>query len=81
MYELSFVSSKSHPFPAHRFALNILVLYCATTSTLLCKKMENDQEHVMQHPGIILCMRPANESRRYNVTSSLIGWVHAQNDP
>ena len=24
-----------------------------------------------------LCMRPANERRRYNVTSSLIGWAHA----
>ena len=32
-------------------------------------------------PGIILCMHPANERRRYNVTSSLTGWVHAQNDP
>ena len=30
---------------------------------------------------IILCMRPANERRRYNVTSSLIGWAHTQNDP
>ena len=30
---------------------------------------------------IILCMRPANERRRYNVTSSLIGWPHTQNDP
>ena len=29
---------------------------------------------------IFLCMRPANESRRYNVTSSLIGWAFAQND-
>ena len=28
--------------------------------------------------GIILCMRPTNERRRYIVTSSLIGWVHAQ---
>ena len=26
-------------------------------------------------------MRPANERRRYIVTSSLIGWVHTQNDP
>ena len=26
--------------------------------------------------GIIMCMRPANERRRYSVTSSLIGWVH-----
>ena len=30
---------------------------------------------------IFLCMRPANERRRYNVMSSLIGWAHAQNDP
>ena len=32
-------------------------------------------------PGIILCMHPANERWRYNVTSSLIGWAHAQNEP
>ena len=34
-----------------------------------------------EEAGIILCMRPANERRRYNVTSSLIGWAHAQNKP
>ena len=28
--------------------------------------------------GIIFCMRPANERRRYNVTSSLIGWAHME---
>ena len=32
-------------------------------------------------PGIILCMCPANERRRYNVTSPLFGWAHKQNDP
>ena len=31
--------------------------------------------------GIVLCMRLANERRRYNVTSSLIGWAHAENYP
>ena len=31
--------------------------------------------------GIILCMGPANERWRYNLTSSLIGWMHIQNDP
>ena len=31
--------------------------------------------------GIILCMLPANERWRYNVTSSLIGWPHTQNHP
>ena len=30
---------------------------------------------------IILYMQPTNERRRYNVTSSLIGWAHIQNDP
>ena len=30
--------------------------------------------------GNILCMRPANERWRKSVTSSLIGWAHAQND-
>ena len=28
---------------------------------------------------INLCIRPANERRRYSVTSSLIGWAHTQN--
>ena len=31
--------------------------------------------------GIVLYMHPANEIRRYNVTSYLIGWAHIQNDP
>ena len=31
--------------------------------------------------GIILWMRPANERRRYIVTSSFIGWAHSQNNP
>ena len=26
-------------------------------------------------------MNPANERRRYNVTSSPIGWAHTQNEP
>ena len=32
-------------------------------------------------PGIILCVHPAKERRRFNVTSSPIGWVHTQNNP
>ena len=31
--------------------------------------------------GIILGMHPANERRRYIVTSSLNGWTHTQNTP
>ena len=38
-------------------------------------------QKMLQISGIILCMRPANERRRYNVTSSPIGWAHSQNDP
>ena len=32
------------------------------------------------YPGIILGMGSANERRRYNVTSSLLGLAHTQND-
>ena len=31
--------------------------------------------------GISVGMRPANEIRRYNVTTSLTGWAHTQTDP
>ena len=31
--------------------------------------------------GPFLCMRPANERRRYNVTLTLIGWAHTRNVP
>ena len=34
-----------------------------------------------QKSKINLGMGSANERRRYNVTSSLIGWAHTQNDP
>ena len=37
--------------------------------------------YTMNVAGIILCMRPANGRRRYNVTLFFIGWAHAQNDP
>ena len=35
---------------------------------------------LVQESGINLSMHPANEGRRYNVTSP-IGWAHTQNDP
>ena len=35
----------------------------------------------MPNAGTILRMRPANERRRHNITSSLIGWSHPQADP
>ena len=36
---------------------------------------------ITRYAGIILGMGSANERRRYIVTSSLIGWAHAKNDP
>ena len=33
----------------------------------------------VQETGLILGLRPANERRRYFVTTSLIGWVQAHN--
>ena len=38
-------------------------------------------KHVRHGSEIILCMHPANERWRYNVTPSLIGWAQTQNDP
>ena len=35
----------------------------------------------LEKAGIVLWMHPANERRRYIVTSSLICWVHTQNYP
>ena len=35
---------------------------------------------VRLYPGIILCMCPANERRRSNVTTFPIAWAHTQND-
>ena len=29
----------------------------------------------LHYTGLILCLRPANERRRYKVTPSLIGWA------
>ena len=48
-----------------------------TITALMCSGLV----YSTAYSGIILLMRPANERRRYNVTSSLIGWAHAQNDP
>ena len=39
------------------------------------------QAYELGIPGILLCMRPANERWRYTVTPSFIGWAHTQKDP
>ena len=37
--------------------------------------------NLVLHLGMILGMGSTNESRRYNVTPSSIGWAYIQNDP
>ena len=54
---------------------------CASASETTLKKMGKCVTLIHYEAGIILWMRPANERRRYIVTSSLIGWAHRQNDP
>ena len=50
---------------------------CGIQSCLRC----NSLMIVMTASRNILCMRPTNERQCYIVTSSLIGWVHTQDDP
>ena len=55
------------------------LLWPYTIITILCRA-----QPICWYPvyaGIILCMRPANKRRHCNETSSLIGWVHSQNNP
>ena len=40
-----------------------------------------DTQMMNNIPGLILGLRPVNERRRYFVTTSLIGWAHAWNQP
>ena len=43
----------------------------------------NKQNGISERPsvsGISLGMGPANKRRRYNVTTSLIGWAHTYTD-
>ena len=55
-----------------------MALHCNTISHWLGAYTEWSLKFTLQW---ILCMRPTNETWRYTVTSSLIGWAHTQNDP
>ena len=46
---------------------------------LFCFGCVSYQRGCVTYAGIVFSERPANERRHYNVTSSLIGWSHAQN--
>ena len=50
-------------------------------TTLQCNVVSFAQRINRMIPGDHVCMRPANGVRRYNVTSSLVGWVHKHSDP
>ena len=43
------------------------------------KNISSSEMSTVDNARIILCMRPANERRRQNVTPSPIGWAHSQN--
>ena len=51
------------------------------TQCLGCCEYNMKCSKIHWNAGIFLCMCPANEIWHYNVTSSLIGWVHSQNEP
>ena len=65
--------------------VNLHVLKCLCDKSVFVFQMAWCQFSVrvitLPCPGIILCMRPANERQCYIVTSPLIGWAHTQNDP
>ena len=54
-------------------SISYTIINAKTTPTTLT--------HLSQDLGIISSMRSANDRWRYNVTSSLIGWAHTQDDP
>ena len=87
---------KAHPVPCPDYNNCVLPTYTTTYSPLvlsgtstpgITRSIFKYWHHsdkgalCMAWTGIIFCVRPANERRRYNVTSSLIGWAHTQNYP
>ena len=80
-----FPSQDSIPkmFLVHLPWQNLLAWSWATGQAWISRpgKWISGNPQITDYAGIILCMRPSNERRRYNVTSSLIGWAHTQNDP
>ena len=51
---------------------------CDTTNMLrnFIRVTQRFLASIWHHVGLILGLRPANERRRYFVTTSLIGWAH-----
>ena len=62
--------------------MNTSLVWCSWTTGVVSgaeKKWHCSARGIVK-AGITLCVGSANARRRYNVTSSLIGWAHAQND-
>ena len=62
-------------------AVSIVDVCCIVNASLHLVRYNASVFENYLSTGIVLCMPPANERQRYNVTSSLIGWAHAQNYP
>ena len=56
-------------------------IFLMTTPPNLLVKLVFGIREEEDSAGIISWMCPTNESQRYNLTSSLIGWAHTQNEP
>ena len=61
-----------HRYKGHIMSADALAPYI--TKSLAAVLTVLDEQN---HAGLILGLRPANERRRYFVTTSLIGWAQA----
>ena len=60
---------------------NVLKWMFSIVKLLIHVMLYQVHKKLMGLAGFILCVIPANERRRYYVTSSLIGWAHPQKVP
>ena len=68
-----------YEFKNHTF--NITAIFPRRQWVKVVKVLRGFHLNVWLWPGIIQCIHWANERWCYNVTPSLIGWAHTQNDP
>ena len=75
------IGVRPHPACLHLVLVDMgSSLQCQGSKTFVLQIMCRTKGGIRK-PGIILWMHQVNEWWRYNVTSTLIGWVHAQKDP
>ena len=61
----------------HHLAHYIVTVMKTQLELMMQPQRNKTQSTSLQMPGLILGLPPANERRRYIVTTSLIGWVQA----